>query len=98
MNKHITATEIRSRISRDDEYAARLFANILLGMLDRFIPRACHREVADVLMEAALKGGLELTSVAMRKQYEAVMLATTLRGLSGDWLNRMHGVDDKSTT
>lgn len=67
------------------ECAARRSVNVLLNMMERFIPRACHREAADVLMVAMLEHGFELTSKQMRQQYEVLQSAAlSIRRLSGD--------------
>jgi hypothetical protein len=66
----MNATSIRMR-QDNTEYQARRFVHQMLGLLQNYIPRACEREVCDVLMKAALDQGFELTSKAMREQYEA---------------------------
>lgn len=54
-----------------DLHEANRFAEAVLGMLGGFIPDRCRQEARNALVEAALEAGLELTSKAMRKQYEA---------------------------
>lgn len=54
-----------------DIYQARRTATELYHLLERFIPDACRREMLDYTMEQCYKHGVELTTKAMRKQYEA---------------------------
>jgi hypothetical protein len=64
-------TALKTLLSRDnDEYTARRSANMLLHLLDEFIPRSCHRDAARKLFNAMMENGLELTTSAQRKEYE----------------------------
>lgn len=74
-----TATE--SRIESDkDLYAAMRFADSMVSLLHDFIPKNARREARDRLIEISMQEGFELTSKAMRKEYEA-WKSTQIEGL-----------------
>jgi hypothetical protein len=82
-------TNTMMQISQRDnkEYAARRFAQQMLALLQDYIPRGCERDAAKKLFDTAFDGGVELTSMAQRQQYEAFNLqiaALTPRGIFGD--------------
>lgn len=55
----------------NDKLAARRFADHVVHMLQDFIPEAAIRDARDLLARAAYEQKFELTSFAMRKEYEA---------------------------
>jgi hypothetical protein len=65
-----TATEMR--LADDgDHVAAKRFADVMIGMLRDYIPEHSRRDAWDALAKAAFEQGFDLTSKAMRKEYEA---------------------------
>ncbi|KJC51068.1 hypothetical protein UP09_03195 [Bradyrhizobium sp. LTSP885] len=56
---------------QNDEYQARLFVNQMMAILQDYIPRACHRDMTHKLYDHAIEHGLEMTTKAMRYEYEA---------------------------
>lgn len=66
----MTATETIER--RDsEELTARRFADVMLHMLQDFIPEACYRDACQRLFETAMNEKFELTTLAMRNEYLA---------------------------
>lgn len=63
-----------------DKMAIRQSADLIAHLLRDFIPDHCFREAVYCLYEAFEKEGMELTSRAMRKEYEA-WKSTQLEGL-----------------
>ncbi len=53
----------------------------MLSLLKDYIPYRCEREAAQTLFRAALDQGFELTSKAVRQQYENVMLQSMLQAM-----------------
>lgn len=47
------------------------FADAITHTLEDFIPSSCWRDVRERLIDLSLRDGLELTSKAMRLEYEA---------------------------
>jgi len=54
-----------------DMIAAKVTADLIVNLLDRFIPYACQREAWACIAETCYKEGYELTSKLKRKEYEA---------------------------
>lgn len=54
-----------------DEMAARRLADLMLSMLRDYIPENSRRDAWELMAKSALDQGFELTSKAMRKEYEA---------------------------
>lgn len=74
------STALDASIRRDRrEMFDRRTVNIIMGILNRFIPDACRREAIDVLAAAVVEGGYELTNRLEREQYES-WKATVLAG------------------
>ncbi len=74
-------TATAQRIHADNDlHAAMRFADVMVGTLNDFIPYYCRREARDTLVKIALDQGFELTTTAMRKEYEA-WKSTQLEGL-----------------
>ena len=65
-----TATSSRLSIDTDMIVATRSVAT-LMNVLRDFIPQACEERARDALLEMFIKGGVELTPSALRKEYEA---------------------------
>lgn len=84
-----TATKMQARMD-GDEYQARLFTSKIIGLLNRYIPNACHREASQDLYRMALEHGLEMTSKAMRYEYEA-WKRTTLPGFQTIFVGENQG-------
>jgi len=55
-----------------DQSAAKQTADLIIHLLDDFIPSHCHRAAWDRIAEACYKEGMELTTKHMRKEYEAI--------------------------
>jgi hypothetical protein len=65
-------TALKSILDRDtDTIAAKRFADQILHLLSDFIPEHCRRDAWDLLAKTAFDEKVELTSWAMRQQYEA---------------------------
>lgn len=65
-------TAMNERLTIDKRRrAAIMFANTILKELDGYIPYKLHQEVLYKLLEFSYDNELELTSAAMRKEYEA---------------------------
>lgn len=75
--KTATATRIESD---NDLHAAMRFADVMVNLLRDFIPHHCLRDARKMLIDTALDQGFELTTIQMRKQYEAWQ-STQLAGL-----------------
>ena len=74
-------TALKSILDRDnDELAARRFADQMLHLLRDFIPDNSRQDAWDLMVRAAYENKFELTTFAMRKQYEAWQ-STQLDGL-----------------
>jgi hypothetical protein len=54
-----------------DRMAIRKSVDLLLHLLDDFIPQSALRDAERALYEAFERDGIELTSKMMRKEYEA---------------------------
>ena len=67
----MSALEQHMREQHDIHHARRSAEQIAYA-LKEFIPDRCFRDAIDTLAEAMFKAGLEITSVAQRKQYEAI--------------------------
>lgn len=55
-----------------DKSAAKQTADLIIYLLDDFIPVSCRRDAWDRVAEACYKEGMELTTKHMRKEYEAI--------------------------
>jgi hypothetical protein len=64
-----TATLAMEALDKD-RWAVKLSVQQIMGVLQDFIPRACHCEASDRLFDAFFINGTELTSNMMRKEYE----------------------------
>jgi hypothetical protein len=61
-----------SKIEIDrDEINVHRSASVILDVIRDFIPNACFKEAYFELCEALAKGGMELSSKQVRKEYEA---------------------------
>lgn len=69
-----------------DMMAARRTAAQVVNLLRDFIPEACIRDASDRVFEAACREGMEFTSKAQRKEYEALRAITLDVGLSPNLL------------
>lgn len=65
-----TATR-QSIFADNDILVSRRFADSILHMLRDYIPDRLHREAWEVLAKTSADEKMELTSFAMRKEYEA---------------------------
>lgn len=54
-----------------DEYAARIFADTILHLLSDYIADTNRRDVWELLAKTSHEQKFELTTAAMRKEYEA---------------------------
>jgi hypothetical protein len=63
-----------------DKMAIRKSIDLLLHLLHDYIPHSAFRDAEKTLYESFEKDGIELTSRAMRKEYEA-WKSTQLEGL-----------------
>lgn len=61
---------LKDRQQNDLMHAMR-FADAITHTLEDFIPRSSWRDARERLIDASLRDGLELTSKAMRLEYEA---------------------------
>ena len=77
------ATKTFEQMQREDRdmMHARRFADVMVAMLRDFIPENSRRDAWERLVEASLQEGFELTSKAMREQYEA-WKRTEIEGLT----------------
>lgn len=66
------ATALDAMLGKDNDLtAARRFSDQMIHMLQDFIPESCRRDAWQRLCETAFEQKFELTTFAMRKQYEA---------------------------
>lgn len=66
----MSALDSRYAIDRDDD-ARRKSVTLLMHLLDPYLAQSVRRDVMDTLFKAFEQNGTELTSAAMRKEYEA---------------------------
>lgn len=59
------------RLQNADEITAKRFADVMVHMLDDFIPHAARRDAHEHLYRAAVREKFELTTLAMRNEYLA---------------------------
>lgn len=65
-------TALDAMLGKDNDIlAARRFADQMLHLLSDFIPDGCRKDAWQRMAETAFEQKFELTTVAMRKQYEA---------------------------